>query len=74
MSGPTHDVSVRLADGRVQIEHDCGERRSTATLNNADWRITSEDPLSVEPSVGCGDCGLHGWITSGEFWTSSASR
>lgn len=52
------------------IEHDCNGRRNTATLNNAEWTITQEQPLTVTPSVHCGDCDLHGWITSGEFWTS----
>jgi hypothetical protein len=60
---------MRLEDGRVVIEHDCNGRRNTATLNNAEWTVTREDPLTVEPSVDCGDCGLHGWITAGEFWT-----
>lgn len=40
MSGPARNVAVRLVDGRVQIEHDRGDRRNTATLNNAEWRIT----------------------------------
>jgi hypothetical protein len=74
MSGPAKNVAVRLEDDRVAIEHDCNGRRNTATLNSADWRIVSAEPLTVEPSVHCGDCGLHGWITGGDFWTSSGSR
>lgn len=68
MAGPRASVAVRLEDGRVVIEHDCNGRRNTATLNNAEWTIVQEEPLEVKPSVACGDCNLHGWITGGEFW------
>lgn len=74
MTGPAKNVAVRLEDGRVVIEHDCNGRRNTATLNNTEWQIVSAEPLTVEPSVHCGDCDLHGWVTSGEFWTTGGPR
>lgn len=74
MAGPAPNVAVRLEDGRVVIEHDCNGRRNTATLNNAEWTVTCEEPLTVQPSVHCGDCDLHGWITGGQFWTTGGPR
>ena len=32
-------------------------------------RIVSQDPLTIEPSILCPDCGLHGWIRDGQ-WTT----
>lgn len=62
----TLSSTVTLTDGRVTFDHAClnGERVE-ATLNNRDWTITSVSPITVEPSVGCDRCGMHGWITDG---------
>jgi hypothetical protein len=56
-----------LVDDRVVLTHDCLGEQVEATLNSADWRVVAADPLTVEPSVGCDRCGLHGWITNGWF-------
>jgi len=29
--------------------------------------IVSTDPVTISPSVGCSDCGLHGFITNGRW-------
>jgi hypothetical protein len=31
------------------------------------WHIIAEDPLTVEPSIRCAECGLHGFITDGQW-------
>lgn len=58
--------NVTLTGDRVTFDHAClnGELVE-ATLNNRDWTITSTSPITVEPSVGCDRCGMHGWITGG---------
>lgn len=33
------------------------------------WTLVSADPITVTPSVQCGACGCHGYITNGE-WVS----
>ncbi len=54
--------------GRVVFTHTClGGDRVEAILNTADWQVMRIYPLTVEPSVGCDRCGLHGWITDGCF-------
>jgi hypothetical protein len=66
------NVEFRLADDgeHVEIWHDCTERRNQATLplGSGGWTVQQKDPLTVNPSVQCGDCGLHGWITGGWWW------
>lgn len=72
---PPPSVSVQLVDGRAEIAHTCvGGERITATLNNTDWTVVAEAPLTVQPSVCCDRCGLHGWIDEGEFWTTGGPR
>ena len=66
--GPIGDVAVRLEDDRPVIEHTCHGERVTATLDNVRWTVEQADPLTVQPSFCCLDCGLHGWIDGGEFW------
>lgn len=59
--------TARLEEDRVVFTHQCLGESVEATLNSAEWRVTQEQPLTVEPSVSCGRCGLHGWITNGWF-------
>lgn len=33
------------------------------------WTVVSEDPLTLTPSIDCGDCVCHGYITDG-VWVS----
>jgi hypothetical protein len=34
------------------------------------WTITQKDPLTVEPSILCGACGVHGFFRNGA-WTNA---
>jgi hypothetical protein len=69
-------MDFRLAeDGdHVIVEHQCtrpeGWPPVVAELPNGPhgWTITSREPLSVIPSILCSECGLHGYITDGQ-WT-----
>ena len=31
------------------------------------WTVVQREPLTVVPSIQCGSCGLHGFITDGEW-------
>jgi hypothetical protein len=31
------------------------------------WRVEQDDPLTLEPSIACRDCGLHGFIQHGRW-------
>lgn len=31
------------------------------------WKVVSEDPLTLEPSIRCGGCNAHGWIRKGKW-------
>lgn len=54
----------------VKVWHYCSERRDLTTLplGAKGWSVESKNPLTVQPSILCGDCGLHGWITAGQWW------
>lgn len=63
-------------DGSVGVRHTCdrGEKRGTLivaprlVLDEAGGHtIVSRDPVTVTPSVGCFDCGLHGFIRNGRW-------
>lgn len=68
-----HVVFGLMGDGRhVHFSHRClpekhGNQWPGAPLPLGPWRVVSTEPLTVEPSVYCADCGLHGWITDGEW-------
>lgn len=63
------EPTARIEDDRVVFEHVCADGETvTATLNNAEWRIVQTDPLTIDPSVSCSRCALHGWFTSGYFF------
>jgi hypothetical protein len=60
----------------VGIRHTCdrGEKRGTIicaprlVLNEPNGHtIVSSNPVTVSPSVGCDDCGLHGFIRNGRW-------
>jgi hypothetical protein len=67
-------AAATLEDGHVVFAHTCGGSRVSAILNSADWKIVQRDPITVKPSVSCRDCGLHGWITNGQLWTTGGTR
>lgn len=61
-------------DGRhVTVEHQCKRPaswppvRATLPLGPDGWTVTATDPLTVTPSVHCQECGMHGFITNGEW-------
>lgn len=62
-------VALWYADGTIRVRHDCkvidGVQLVVAPalqLDNGGHRIVTKRPLTVEPSVLCPDCGLHGFI------------
>jgi hypothetical protein len=34
------------------------------------WTVVQTNPLTVQPSILCGSCGLHGFITNGQWVTA----
>lgn len=64
-------TALRYADGTIRVRHHCkvidGTQLVVAPALQLDGghRIVQEKPLTVEPSVLCPDCGLHGFIRSG---------
>ena len=34
---------------------------------HAKWQIIQESPLTLTPSIRCGDCGLHGFVRDGKW-------
>lgn len=68
--------SVHYPDGSIRIRHECTRPRDGRTLIVAPalqlaipngHRIVTRDPLTVSPSIACGDCGLHGFIREGRW-------
>lgn len=59
-------------DGPPVLEHTCYGRRSIAVL--AGVRVVCERPLTVEPAVSCGACGLTGRVEAGRFRIVSTGR
>jgi hypothetical protein len=57
-----------LDDGHVEFTHLCVTGEVTATLPQPQWKVETVEPLTVRPSIGCGSCGWHGWISNGECW------
>lgn len=73
--GPTYRV-LFYEDGTARFEHRCdrGERgvvicAPLLQLDNG-HRIVNREPLTVEPSILCGDCGTHGFVRAGR-WVSA---
>lgn len=59
-------------DGSIGLEHECTRPRDGLTIVCAPklqldggHTIVQRDPLTVSPSCGCYDCGLHGFIRNG---------
>lgn len=67
-------VTFRLSDDgeHVEWDHDCpvhAPMRAEATLplGAHGWTVQQREPLTVTPSILCRGCGLHGYITAGEW-------
>lgn len=64
-------------DGSVGVRHTCDRGTKKGTLiiaprlvldqPNGGHTIVSRDPVTIWPSCGCFDCGLHGFITNGRW-------
>lgn len=61
-------------DGEVGLRHVCTRPRDGQTLVvaprlqlDAGHTIVSRDPVTITPSCGCDDCGLHGFLTDGAW-------
>lgn len=71
--GPTYRV-LFYADGTARFEHRCERPHITTVCAPAlrldgGHRIVQDDPLTIEPSILCPDCGTHGFIRNGR-WVS----
>lgn len=75
--GPLADVySLHYPDGTIRIEHRCkalpGDPArqvvcAPALQLSGGHRVVDLAPLTIEPSIACGDCALHGFIRSGRW-------
>ncbi len=75
MDGPGHDPHRVLFydDGTVRFEHRC-DRWPRGVIVYAPvlqlgrgHEITSDDPLTITPSILCQDCGTYGSIRDGKW-------
>ena len=66
------------ADGTARFEHRCDRAHRNAGVIvcapllqlEGGHRIVQLDPLTIEPSIACGDCMTHGFIRGGH-WVSA---
>lgn len=42
-------------------------RHTVASNDGATWEVVSLDPLTLTPSLNCGGCGRHGFVTDGHW-------
>lgn len=49
--------------GRISVSTDT----EATMLPNGPWRVVSREPLTLQPSILCKECGCHGFITSGRW-------
>lgn len=61
-------------DGSVRFEHPCHNPRANLDVTTAPalqigigHTLVSREPLHIEPSILCADCGTHGWVRNGEW-------
>lgn len=63
-------------DGTIRIEHKCKTIDDPVEVDvliicapklSPGHRIVSLEPLTVEGSIACPDCGLHGWAREGSW-------
>lgn len=75
MTGPTFRMD---ADGRhFWWAHECNfidlvdsqtlRHDTMLPINDKGWQVVSTDPMTVTPSILCGSCGEHGFITEGKW-------
>ena len=60
-------------NGTWRFEHRCRRPHITVIcapalqLDNGGHRVAQSDPLTIEPSILCPDCGTHGFIRNGRW-------
>lgn len=80
LEGETHLRLLSYPDGAVRFEHTCdrGDRgvivcAPRLQLDGGHTITYSSDEAgvrpTVHPSIACGDCGLHGFVTNGRWIT-----
>jgi hypothetical protein len=52
---------------KVYFEHQCTDRMISYSLPGVIWEVIESDPLTIEPSISCSWCGLHGWFRKGKW-------
>lgn len=57
-----HDCLAACGDGKTRL---LVGRIYPLTL--PPWSIASRDPLTIDPSIDCGACAVHGWIRDGAW-------
>lgn len=64
-------ATLWYGDGSVGIRHHCVRSPELTvvcapklTLGSY-WKLVTDDPVTITPSIMCPDCGLHGFITDG---------
>lgn len=78
--GEGHQI-LFMSDGKVRFAHDCdrhvrlgvGARviRCAPELQiGHGHEVLSRDPLHIEASILCEDCGTHGWVRDGRWVTA----
>lgn len=70
------EPTATLVNGVVTFIHDCNAlcgdgitrmmpaRRYELGLG---WTVKQREPLTLDPSIDCGACPLHGWIKEGRW-------
>lgn len=69
------DIQVAFyPNGEVGLRHVCTRPRDGLTLRvapklqlTAGHTIVSIDPVTINPSCGCDDCGLHGFVRNSRW-------
>lgn len=65
--------ALRYPDGSIRVEHLCKSFDDLHLITAPALQIgnghtvVSDAPLTIHPSILCPDCGLHGFITNGEW-------
>ena len=44
-----------------------GRNHRMLPLGSQGWTVTQNEPLTISPSILCGNCGVHGWIREGKW-------
>lgn len=70
------DVAAEWADKGHPLDDEAALHFQAARDHNllplgfGEWGVVSEDPLTITPSILCGQCGIHGFWREGK-WVSA---